>query len=132
MGKLFVSVALAFALGCGICSAQGVVTLDDDKSGDSSQTTDPIVIDGERLTQNWDLKGESVIINASKSTIALRGSCRELTVNGSDNNIRSCKLESLTVNGNNSLVTYPSSCKPKVVNHGKGNDIIARPAPHQS
>ena len=112
-------------MSCGICAAQSIVTLDDDKA-DSAKSADPIVIKDDRQTTSWDINGESVIIDASKSTIALRGNCHELTVNGSDNNIRSCKLESLTINGGSNLVTYPSSAKPKVVDHGKGNSIVAR------
>ena len=126
MGKLFVSVALTLVLGCG-SSAQGIITADDAAPQDSAKSTDPIVIDEDRQVANWDVNGESVIINASKSTIALKGTCRELKVNGSDNNIRSCKVESVTVTGNSNLVTYPSKSQPEVVDKGKDNSVLQRP-----
>ncbi len=126
MGRLFVLVALCLALGCGICYAQRSVNLDDEKPSDTTKPADPIVISGDRLASACDVSGQSVIIDANKSTIAINGKCRDLTVNGSDNNIRSCKIESLTVNGNSNLVTYPKSCKPKTEDKGKSNSVIAR------
>ena len=126
MDRLIISVGLSLALSCAICTAQSAVNLDEDKSGKSESTADPIVISGDRLASSCDVTGQSVVIDANKSTIALKGNCRELTVNGSDNNIRSCKLETLTVTGSNNMVTYPSSAKPKVVDKGKSNAIIGR------
>lgn len=127
MSKLFVAVAVGILLGCSMCSAQEVVSPDDGQAKDAPQTTDPIVIDKDWQVASLDVNGESVVINASRSSIALNGNCRELTVNGSDNNVRSCKLQRLTVTGRSNLVTYPSNCKPKVVNKGADNSIVARP-----
>jgi hypothetical protein len=73
-------------------------------------------------TKTIDCAGQNVSITGSSNTYTFTGSCGEMAVNGSKNEITIAKVGQISVNGSFNHVTW-SSGNPKTSNNGTGNTI---------
>jgi len=89
-----------------------------------------IVINDDEADARYDCSGTyagaSVVINGSKNTVALTGTCNVLTINANHNKVSVETIASIVIKGRENSVTYEKAAKgatPKVTDLGKGNTV---------
>lgn len=94
---------------------------------DTNQPMASISLAGGNKTKSANCsKFENVSLNGNRTVVTIKGSCRQITVNGNDNEISVDAVMSVVINGeNNSLkhVRYVNAKRPSVTDNGDGNTI---------
>lgn len=96
----------------------------------TTSTQGSVVYDG--VSQSWTIKCDGskvsmVQINGTENTATISGSCKSISVNGTDNKITAETVGSITLQGTDNHLTYKLGLDgktPKITNNGVDNSAV--------
>lgn len=94
---------------------------------DTSQTGPSISIDGYEIKRSVNCtKYNRVLVNGDKSTITIKGVCRQVMINGDKNSVTADAAMEFVINGSENTVSYSKFAngkRPSVIENKPGNTI---------